>query len=221
MNIDLTPVEARVLGCLLEKAVTTPDHYPLTLNALVNACNQKSSRDPVMSLDQGEVERTVRMLRERRLVTTEENFKSRVEKFDQRFCNTLFADVKLDSAQYAVMCLLLLRGPQTPGELRTRAGRLHEFADNQAVAETLQTLIDRPEGALVARMARKPGRQDNEYAHLLSGDVESVAQVETPPPVSQRAAETSSAASLEARVAQLEVTVAALEQALAQLRSHE
>ena len=173
LNLDLTPDEVRVLGCLMEKSVTTPDQYPLTLNALRNACNQKSSRDPVVSLDEGEVLRTIRALQDKHLVTSKENFKSRVEKYDHRFCNTPFADLQLDSAEFAIICLLLLRGPQTPGELRTRSNRLHQFADNQAVTAALTGLMTREEGAVVARLARKPGRQDSEYMHLFSGELES------------------------------------------------
>ena len=187
----------------MEKSVTTPDQYPLTLNALVNACNQKSSRDPVLSLSEEEVQRTVRGLQDKHLVTTKENFKSRVDKFDQRFCNTPFADVQLDSAEFAIICLLLLRGPQTPGELRTRAARLHAFEDNQAVTESLEGLLEREGGPLVARLPRTPGRQDSEWAHLLAGDIESA----PPEPAVKRNADNRSSNSLESRVSELEATV--------------
>jgi uncharacterized protein YceH (UPF0502 family) len=116
LDIQLTPNEARVIGCLMEKSVITPDQYPLSLNALVNACNQKSSREPVMSLEQGVVQRTVIDLIAKKLVMVQE-FGSRVEKYQQRFCNTHFAEIKFSPAEFAVICLLLLRGPQTPGEL--------------------------------------------------------------------------------------------------------
>ena len=129
----LNEQEARVIGCLIEKSIVTPDQYPLTLNALTNACNQKSSRDPVMSLQQGEVQHTVRALEARHLVRTEQNFKSTTEKYSQRFCNTRYSDLQLDTAQVAIICLMLLRGAQTPGELRARSGRLHTFADNAEV----------------------------------------------------------------------------------------
>ncbi len=207
--------EARVLGCLMEKSVITPDQYPLTLNALTNACNQKSSRDPVLSLEPGVVQRTARDLEAKHLIASDENFKSRVEKFSQRFCNTPFADVQLDSAELAVMCLLLLRGPQTPGELRSRSGRLHDFADNQAVVETLQGLLEREGEPLVARLPRKPNRQDHEYGHLLSGTIESV-------PVAEAAAHVrapSRTAELEGRVAALEQEVRELREALQQMRA--
>ena len=127
----------------------------------------------MVSLDEGEVLRTIRALQDKHLVTSKENFKSRVEKYDHRFCNTPFADLQLDSAEFAIICLLLLRGPQTPGELRTRSNRLHQFADNQAVTAALTGLMTREEGAVVARLARKPGRQDSEYMHLFSGELES------------------------------------------------
>ncbi|HEX7236032.1 MAG TPA: YceH family protein, partial [Gammaproteobacteria bacterium] len=139
MDIQLTPNEARVIGCLIEKSVITPDQYPLSLNALVNACNQKSSREPVMSLDPGAVERTVKDLIAKQLVMTQE-FGSRVEKYQQRLCNTHFADIKFSPAELAVVCLLLLRGPQTPGELKAHSGRLYEFADGEAET-TLESLL--------------------------------------------------------------------------------
>ena len=177
MSIDfsLAPEELRVIGCLMEKSVTTPDQYPLTLNALTNACNQKSSRDPVMSLDQGMVERTTRQLEEKTLISSSLG-KSNVTKYTQRLCNTLLSELQFDEAEYAVVTLLLLRGPQTPGELRTRSGRLHTFDDNEDVKATLQTLMDREGGPVVARLARKPGRKDHEYMHLFTGEIESVSE---------------------------------------------
>ena len=149
MPVQLDDKEARVIGCLIEKSITTPDQYPLTLNALTNACNQKSSRDPVMSLSQGEVQHTIRLLEAKHLVRTEENFKSRTEKYSQRFCNTRYSDLQLGPAEVAIVCLLLLRGPQTPGELRSRSGRLHTFADNADVVTALEGLIHREAGPLV------------------------------------------------------------------------
>ncbi|MDH4108623.1 MAG: DUF480 domain-containing protein [Gammaproteobacteria bacterium] len=172
MTIQLTANEARVLGCLLEKSVITPEQYPLTLNALTNACNQKSSREPVLSLAQGLVQHTVRDLEAKHLVRIEENFRSRVEKYVQRFCNTPFSEFQFDDAQYAIITLLLLRGPQTPGELRAHSGRLHAFADNEAVVEALQGLIDRDGGPLVVRLPRSPGRKDSEYMHLFCGPID-------------------------------------------------
>lgn len=202
-RIHLSPHEARVIGCLMEKAVLTPDQCPLTLNALVSACNQKSSRDPVLALDRTTVERVARDLQEKSLVTSDENFRSGVVKYRQRLCNTMFSDLSLAEDEYAVVCLLLLRGPQTPGELRARGGRLHAFADNDAVVETLLRLMDaeRDGGPVVARLARVPGRRDHQYAHLLSGSVESVAQD----------AVAAGAEPRPGRLAELEKRVAALE----------
>ena len=113
---ELDDKEARVIGCLIEKSIVTPDQYPLTLNALTNACNQKSSRDPVMSLTQGEVQHTLQTLEGKHLVQKAENFKGRADKYTQRFCNTRYSDLQFDDAELATVCLLLLRGPQTPGD---------------------------------------------------------------------------------------------------------
>lgn len=169
----LTPVQARVLGCLMEKSVVTPEQYPLTLNSLTNACNQKSSREPVMSLDQGEVQRAARELAEESLVQIDENFRTGVEKYKQRLCNTNFSDFQFDPAQFAVITLLLLRGPQTPGELRVRSGRLHAFEDNDTVIETLSSLLHRGDSdPLVVKLPRSPGRKDSEYMHRLSGAID-------------------------------------------------
>ena len=175
---DLDSAELRVIGCLLEKAVTTPDQYPLTLNALTNACNQNSSREPVMALAQGEVQRTVHNLKDKHLVSIESGARGNVEKYEQRFCNTLLGELKFDPAQYAIVCLLMLRGAQTPGELRSRSGRLHEFQSNQEVVDCLKSLMEREGSALVARLAKKPGRMDHEYMHLFSGDIESAPEAQ-------------------------------------------
>ena len=172
MPLELSAIEARVIGCLMEKSVITPDQYPLTLNALTNACNQKSARDPVMSLEPGSVQRAVRDLEGKQLVRIEENFRRGTEKYVQRFCNSRYSDFQFDPAQFAVVCLLLLRGPQTPGELRARSGRLHAFADNEAVVDALTALIEREGGPLVVRLPRTPGRKDSEYMHLFSGPVD-------------------------------------------------
>lgn len=216
MPLQLTANEARVIGCLLEKSVITPDQYPLTLNALTNACNQKSGRDPVMSLQPGVVQRTVRDLEEKHLVRVEENFRSRVEKYVQRFCNTRYSDYQFDPAQFAIICLLLLRGPQTPGELRAHSGRLHTFPDNNAVEDALTGLIERDE-PLVVRLPRTPGRKDSEYMHLFSGPVD----VQAPRPEAapaRRTREDGGAANLAERVSALETEVAALRELVGSLR---
>ena len=172
MPLNLSANEARIIGCLIEKSVVTPDQYPLTLNALTNACNQKSSRSPVMSLQQGEVQRTIRELESKTLVRVDENFKSRVEKYVQRFCNTRYSDYQFDPPQLAIVCSLLLRGPQTPGELKARSGRLHSFADNAAVVGALKMLIEWQGNPLVVKLPRTPGRQDSEYMHLFAGPID-------------------------------------------------
>lgn len=206
MNLLLAPEEVRVIGCLMEKAVTTPDQYPLTLNALTSACNQKSSREPVMSLEPGQVQRTVRQLEEKYLVSIREGARAGVEKYSQRLCNTQMSELKFSPAEYAIVTLLLLRGPQTPGELRSRAGRLHTFADGAEVVATLAGLMDREAGAVVARLPRKPGRQDHEYMHLFAGEIESVAE-----DMAQRPTTSASGRSnLEQRVEQLERELTAL-----------
>ena len=210
---QLDEKEARVIGCLIEKSITTPDQYPLTLNALTNACNQKSSRDPVMSLTQGEVQHTVRALEAKHLVRTEENFKSRAEKYSQRFCNTRYSELQLEPAEVAVICLLLLRGPQTPGELRARSGRLHTFADNSDVVVTLDGLIAREADPLVVKLPRLPGRKDPEYMHLFYGPVDIDAHV-----AAASAARPTSPA--RGGVAELAERVDKLEAELTELRAH-
>ena len=212
---ELNEVEARIVGCLIEKSVVTPNQYPLTLNALVNACNQKSARDPVMNLTPGEVQHAIRGLEAKHLVRTEENFKSRVEKYLQRFCNTRYSDFQFDDAERAIICLLLLRGPQTPGELRARSGRLHTFADNSDVVVAASSLIERDGEPLLVKLPRSPGRKDSEYMHLFSGavDVEALAeQME----VERAAAESGrvTVAELAERVANLEAEVARLRERL-------
>ncbi|MBT8108692.1 MAG: DUF480 domain-containing protein [Gammaproteobacteria bacterium] len=217
MLVELDATEARVIACLIEKSVITPDQYPLTLNALTNACNQKSGRDPVMSLTPGEVQHAIRMLEGKHLARTEENFRSRTEKYTQRFCNTRYSDLQLNPAQLAVVTLLLLRGPQTPGELRSRSGRLHQFADNSEVVATLTGLIERDGGPLIVKLPRTPGRKDSEYTHLFCGPVDVDAHVEaaaTARPASHTSRVKTS--DLEERVSRLEAEVAALKARLAE-----
>ena len=211
MLTELNDVEARVIGCLIEKSIVTPDQYPMTLNALTNACNQKSSREPVMSLTPGEVQHTIRNLEQKHYARAEENFKSRAEKYSQRFCSTRYSDHQFDSAQVAIVCLLLLRGAQTPGELRARSGRLHEFADNSEVVVALDSLIDREGEPLVVKLPRLPGRKDSEYMHLFSGAVDVgkyESQVRTVKP--QAGSSQNSVAELTERVEKLEADVAEL-----------
>ncbi len=212
---ELTANEARVIGCLMEKSVVTPDHYPLTLNALTNACNQKSGRNPVLALEPGAVQRTARDLAAKHLVVVKENFKTGVEKYSQRLCNTRFSDYQFDPPQFAIVCLLLLRGPQTAGELRSRSGRLHQFADNESVLDALAGLLERDGSPLVVKLPRTPGRKSSEYMHLLSGAInveQHAAQAQatrsTPDPARV------TLAALAERVERLETALAALRQRL-------
>ena len=205
---QLDEIEARVIGCLIEKSIVTPDQYPLTLNALTNACNQKSSRDPVMALKPGEVQHTIRALELKHLVRTEENFKSRTEKYTQRFCNTRYREQPFDPAQLAIVCLLLLRGPQTPGELRARSGRLHTFADNNEVVLAANSLIEREGEPMLVNLPRSPGRKDSEYMHLFCGPVDVEAYTSAAHSVQAPAAsKRSSVTDLEERVSRLEAEV--------------
>lgn len=169
MNRHLTPYEARVIGALIEKEITAPEQYPLSLNALSNACNQKSNRDPVLELDEATVQQTVDGLIKRYLVSRGSGFGSRVTKYQHRFCNTEFGDLKLSAPELAIICELLLRGPQTPGELRARAERLCQFANVHEVEATLTHLMERDE-PLVVKLTREPGKRESRYAHLFSAE---------------------------------------------------
>src|SRR5260370_20056554 len=142
MKIELTALEARVIGCLIEKQITTPDQYPLSLNALANACNQKSNRDPVMDLDEATVQKTLDSLSKKHFVMEKSGFGSRVPKYQHRFCNTELGTLKLDPHEMAFVCELLVRGPQTPGEVRTRASRMGPFAGTSEVEAALARLAD-------------------------------------------------------------------------------
>ena len=214
---QLDDIEARIIGCLIEKSIVTPDQYPLTLNALTNACNQKSSRDPVMSLKPGEVQHAIRALELKHFVRTEENFKSRTEKYAQRFCNSRYSEQQFDPAQLAIVCLLLLRGPQTPGELRARSGRLHTFADNNEVVVAANSLIEREGEPILVNLPRSPGRKDSEFMHLFCGPIDieayaSAAQSSRPPATSK----SRSLTDLEERVSYLEAEVERLKRLLDQ-----
>jgi uncharacterized protein YceH (UPF0502 family) len=171
MNIELSPMEARVIGCLIEKQITTADQYPLSLNALVNACNQKSNRDPVMSEDEAAIQATLDHLMRKHFVVEKSGFGSRVPKYQHRFCNTEFGPLKFTPQELAIVCELLVRGPQTPGELRTRAARMASFSEVGQVETALESLSSRADGPFVVRLPREPGRRDSRYAHLFSGAV--------------------------------------------------
>lgn len=160
MDILLTDDEVRVLGCLMEKEMATPDYYPLTLNALINACNQKSNRDPVVSYDEGTVVYALNGLQERKLIR--QSNVSRVAKYEQIFSQEL----KLVTSEEAIVCILLLRGPQTAGEIRSRTDRLYAFPNLDEVQKVITNLEDMK---LVSKLPRQPGRKESRYTHLLSG----------------------------------------------------
>ncbi|MGK3140948.1 YceH family protein [Pantoea sp. C2G6] len=207
MKMALSPQALRVLGCLLEKQVTTPEQYPLSLNGVVSACNQKSNREPVMSLSESAVQDQLDQLEKRHLVTASSAAGQRVVKFEQRFCNSAFGALKLNSAEVAVLTLLMLRGPQTPGELRTRSGRLHEFSDVSEVEQTLESLMQRDDSARVIRLAREPGRRESRFMHQLGDESDQPQTAEAP----------DEQGDLTARVALLEQQVAELQAQLTQL----
>ncbi|MDA3919501.1 MAG: DUF480 domain-containing protein [Salinisphaera sp.] len=216
---QLTDIEARIIGCLMEKSITTPDQYPLTLNALTNACNQKSAREPVLTLKPMDVQRACRALKDRSLLHIEENFKNGVQKYKQRLCNTQFNDLKFTRAGFAIVTLLLLRGAQTPGELRARAGRLHEFADNEAVSAAADELIDTEDSAdsIIIRLPRTPGRKEAELMHQFCGaiDVDAYVARHGSARSSGSSADLERIRALEARVAELEAENAELKELLA------
>ncbi|CNH40202.1 putative oxidoreductase [Yersinia aldovae] len=200
MKHILNAQEARVIGSLLEKQVTTPEQYPMSLNGVTIACNQKTNREPVMALSDTEVQQTLDFLLKKHLIRTQSG--NRVMKYEQRFCNSEFGNLKFSPAEVAVMTTLLLRGAQTPGELRTRTSRMYEFADVAETEAVLTQLSLREDGPFVVRLAREPGKRESRFMHLFSGDV-------TPAPAVDEG-DKSSVNSLEARVAQLEQQVTAL-----------
>ena len=192
----LDPAEVRVLGALLEKEATTPEYYPLSLNALINACNQKSNRDPVVDYDEDTVYRAVNRLRDKKLALTITG-SGRVDKYAQRISETL----NLGRRELAVLCTLLLRGPQTLGEIKDRSERMFSFGELRETEAVLDKLADWPNGALIQKLPRQPGQKEARYTHLLAGE-----------PVIEAAAEPSSTTAPPNRIAQLE-------QELHQLRS--
>ena len=171
--MNLTATEARVLGCLIEKDITTPDNYPLSLNSLINACNQKSNRDPVMSLDESAVLSALDGLHAKNLAGTASGADSRVTKYEHRAYDTL----KLGRREIAIICELLIRGPQTPGELRGRAERMYKFEDLSDVTTTLHRLAEW-DPPLVVMLPRQAGMKESRYAHLMSGPVEAAVPFE-------------------------------------------
>jgi uncharacterized protein YceH (UPF0502 family) len=214
MNIELSATEARVIGCLIEKEITTPDQYPLSLNALTNACNQKTNRDPVLDLSEAVVQQTVDALMKKYLVSDKSaGYGGRVTKYKHRFCNTEFGSLKFSKQELGILCVMLLRGPQTPGELRARTNRLCEFADAAQVEATLAGLMQREDGPFIARLPRAAGARESRYAHLFSGLIESAPEPE------ESADASPISASLSQRVTHLEELVATLQAELEALRS--
>ncbi len=169
MKLQLSPLEIRVIGVLIEKEITTPDQYPLSLNALTNGCNQKSNREPVMDLSDAVVQEAVDRLIKKHLVRSHSGFGSRVSKYQHRFFTAEFGALQLSPQELAVMCELMLRGPQTPGELRSRAERMARFTDVEHVERTLNDLMERGE-PLVARLPRQPGKREARYAHRIGDE---------------------------------------------------
>ncbi|HZT34400.1 MAG TPA: YceH family protein [Nitrososphaera sp.] len=167
MSMVLNQAEARVLGSLIEKDITTPDYYPLSLNSLINACNQKSNREPVMTLDEDTVRLALRNLQEKRLAGPASGADSRVTKYEHRLQEVF----NFNRRETAILCVLLLRGAQTPGELRGRTERMHRFDDLSEVQSALQGLMQR-EPSLAKMLPRQPGTKEARYMHLLCGDVE-------------------------------------------------
>jgi uncharacterized protein YceH (UPF0502 family) len=205
VNIVLNPAEARVLGALVEKDITTPDYYPLSLNALINACNQKNNREPVTNFDEETVRLALRNLSDKRLAGPAGGADGRVTKYEHRLQEVF----NFTRPETAILCVLLLRGPQTPGELRGRTERMHRFEDLDEVLSGLQQLMRR-DPPLAKALGRRPGTKEVRYAHLLSGDVEA-----WEPP----AESSSSSGSADAeRIIQLEEQVAALRNEVAELK---
>lgn len=214
MKIALSLIEARVLGCLIEKEMSTPDYYPLSLNALTNACNQKSNRNPVLELNESLVQDTLDALIKKRLVVPKSSSGSRVTKFAHRLSNPITNAMDFSAPELAVLCELLVRGPQTVGELRTHAGRLTEFADVAQVEATLQKLRTRDDGPFVSELTRQSGRRDVRYAQLFSE-----IPVDIPVDAPLRESSPDRVAALEQAVTELRDEVAAIRQLLDQLKS--
>lgn len=213
MKYELTATEARVIGCLLEKQVTTPEQYPLSVNGVVTACNQKTNREPVMNLSEHEVQEQLDNLVKRHFLRTVSGFGNRVTKYEQRFCNSEFGNLKLSPAEVALVTTLLLRGAQTPGELRSRASRMYEFSDMAEVDATLEQLATREDGPYVVRLAREPGKRESRFMHLFCGEVDEQA-------LASDAGVSAASGDLLARVEALEGEVADLRQRLESLLAH-
>ena len=218
MELQLSVQEARVLGCLIEKEMTTPEYYPLSLNALTNACNQKSNRDPVLNLDETDVIRCLDALRFKGLAMQAASDGGRVPKYKHNLAQKLY----LEPEEQAILCELLLRGPQTVGELRSRSERMHAFSNLEAVEEVLHLLATRKEPLLI-KLPRQPGRKENRFAHLLCGapDIEELSTNEPPPETARRHVDAQEARilALEEEIATLRGEVASLTATFVEFRS--
>ncbi|NQZ22498.1 MAG: DUF480 domain-containing protein [Colwellia sp.] len=217
--ITLSAEQCRVIGVMLEKETTTPEQYPLSLNGITIGCNQKSNREPVTSFSESEVQNLIDELVEMNQLMVDNKASVRVNKYFHRFCNTEFGNLKFTPQQRAIICVLFLRGPQTPGELRTRTNRLADFSDVNEVEATLNQLQDLNGKTLVKKLAREPGKRDSRYVHLLANNSEhdladsstiqtNDAPAETQPQLSQRVSE------LEKQVATLSEQVSCLTELL-------
>jgi hypothetical protein len=218
MNALLNPVEARVLGALIEKQITTPNYYPPTLAALTAACNQKSNRNPVLSLDEKEIARAILTLREKHLVWETAEAGARVLKYS----HNLAQHFEFSNQQLAVVCELILRGPQTGGELRTHCERMYALGDSTQTESILQSLIEYPDTPLAVKLPREPGRRENRYAHLLCGEPEmSTEPVVVKPDAAalEVLAENERIAALETEVQQLRSEVAELNRQFAEFKT--
>jgi hypothetical protein len=216
MAPELSALEARVLACLVEKEITTPDQYPLSLNALTNACNQKTNRDPVLELDERTVADTLDGLLRRHLAMDRSGFGSRVVKYRHRLCNGDHNPLQFSPQELAIVCELLLRGPQTPGELRARAQRLAPFPDAAALETALASLAARDDGPFITRLPRQPGAREARYAELFTGRTAAAAAAAGADEAGP-AAHDAPPAGLAARVGELEAAVAELRATLAAL----
>ena len=220
--VELTPDQCRVIGVMLEKEITTPDQYPLSLNALASACNQKSNREPVVNYSQGEIQTVIDHLIDQALIIDSSDFNSRTAKFQHRFCNTEFSDRQFNEQEFAIICILLLRGPQTPGELKSRSGRLCQFENSLEVERCLQTLADKNGVNYVQQLQREPGKRESRFAHCFSDQVPSTSIPFIAQPLSNQASTSAESHSeleekvrhLEDKVMDLESRLEILEQAL-------
>jgi len=213
--ISLSPEQARVIGVMLEKETTTPEQYPLSLNGITTACNQKSNREPVMSLAESDVQNIIDELVQMNQLMVDHKASGRVDKYFHRFCNTEFGNLQFTAQQRAIICVLLLRGPQTPGELRTRTNRLADFTDVSEVESALAELQDLNGQTFIKKLAREPGKRESRYLHLLSDIAES--QLLESSSTQAELATAENKAQLSQRVTELEQQVATLTEQVADL----